>query len=118
MIFWRRPGRRCLRATLPFIAMSARRIRRREWLFYVKAGCSRADRLAPFLLHLFPAEVSHLPRERWQYGFDNLDFAFVGYRWPSPGAVRGRPATARLSHRYHPHRPACAGRQPVVGKEN
>ncbi len=61
------------------------------WLFYVKAGCSRADRLAPFLLHLFPAEVSQLPRERWQYGFDNLDFAFVGYRWQ----VRERCVAAR-----------------------
>ena len=67
-----------------------------EWLFYVKAGCSRADRLAPFLLHLFPAEVSQLPRERWQYGFDNLDFAFVGYRWQ----VRERCVAARPLPNY------------------
>ena len=63
-----------------------------EWLFYVKAGCSRADRLAPFLLHIFPAAAGQLPRERWAYGFDNLDFAFVGYRWQvRERCIAGRP---------------------------
>ena len=63
-----------------------------EWLFYVKAGCSRADRLAPFLLHIFPVDPGQLPRERWAYGFDNLDFAFVGYRWQvRERCVAGRP---------------------------
>ena len=63
-----------------------------EWLFYVKTGCSRADRLAPFLLHIFPVAAGQLPRERWAYGFDNLDFAFVGYRWQvRERCIAGRP---------------------------
>lgn len=52
-----------------------------DWLFYVKAGCRPADQDSRFFLHLTPAEVGHLPPERWDHGFDNLDFSFVFYRW-------------------------------------
>ena len=63
-----------------------------EWLFYVKARCRRADRLAPFLLHIFPVDPGQLPRERWASGFDNQDFAFVGYRWQvRERCIAGRP---------------------------
>ena len=52
-----------------------------DWLFYVKEGCSEGDRAARFFLHLTPASVGLLPPERWQHGFDNLDFSFRFYRW-------------------------------------
>ena len=43
-------------------------------LMYVKARCDAADREARFFLHLTPADVSDLPEERKESGFDNLDF--------------------------------------------
>ena len=52
-----------------------------DWLFYVKEGCSEFDRAARFFLHLTPESVGQLPPERWQHGFDNLDFSFRFYRW-------------------------------------
>ena len=52
-----------------------------DWLFYVRAGCSPADQAPRFFLHLTPAEVGHLPPERWDNGFDNRDFSFRFYSW-------------------------------------
>ena len=49
-------------------------------LIYAKAPCVRADTEAMFFLHVVPAVVADLPLERKQYGFDNLDFRFHGYR--------------------------------------
>ena len=43
-------------------------------LVYVKERCADADREARFSLHLTPADVSDLPEERKEFGFDNLDF--------------------------------------------
>ena len=43
-------------------------------LVYVKSRCAAADREARFFLHLTPADVSDLPEERQESGFDNLDF--------------------------------------------
>ena len=43
-------------------------------LIYVKSRCADADREARFFLHLIPADVSDLPEERQESGFDNLDF--------------------------------------------
>ena len=43
-------------------------------LIYAKARCDAEDRDARFFLHLTPADVSDLPEERKESGFDNLDF--------------------------------------------
>ena len=45
-------------------------------LIYAKARCDAADRDARFFLHLDPVDVSDLPEERKEFGFDNLDFNF------------------------------------------
>ena len=45
-------------------------------LIYAKARCDAEDRDARFFLHLTPADVSDLPENRKESGFDNLDFDF------------------------------------------
>ena len=45
-------------------------------LIYAKARCDAEDRDARFFLHLDPADVSDLPEERKEYGFDILNFDF------------------------------------------
>ena len=45
-------------------------------LVYVRDSCSVGDADDRFFLHLYPADVSDLPEERKQFGFDNLDFGF------------------------------------------
>ena len=45
-------------------------------LVYVRESCSARDTDDGFFLHLDPADVSHLPEERKEYGFDALDFGF------------------------------------------
>ena len=45
-------------------------------LIYVKPSCTDADRDARFFLHVNPVDVSDLPEERKESGFDNLDFDF------------------------------------------
>ena len=46
-------------------------------LIYFREPCAPADISETFFLHLFPADEDDLPRNRRQYGFDNLDFDFV-----------------------------------------
>ena len=43
-------------------------------LIYAKASCTEKDRDSRFFLHVNPADVSDLPENRKEYGFDNLDF--------------------------------------------
>ena len=50
----------------------------RDTLTYFKEPCVRADTEAMFFLHLYPVDEADLPDHRKQYGFDNLDFDFVG----------------------------------------
>ena len=45
-------------------------------LHYVKEPCADEDTAARFFLHVVPADLDHLPNNRKQYGFDNLDFDF------------------------------------------
>ena len=45
-------------------------------LVYVKEGCDAGDVDAPFLLHLYPADVGDLHSRRRPHGYDNLDFSF------------------------------------------
>ena len=47
-------------------------------LLYHKAACRRADRAAPFFVHVTPVEVTALPPKRLPYGFENLDFQHPG----------------------------------------
>lgn len=50
-------------------------------LIFTKAPCVQADVQTRFFLHLFPADIDDpaFPKDRRQYGFDNLDFDFG--RW-------------------------------------
>ena len=43
-------------------------------LIYVRDGCTDEDAVAMFFLHVVPVDARDLPDDRWQYGFDNLDF--------------------------------------------
>ena len=45
-------------------------------LVYVKEECAPSDVDAPFLLHLYPADVGDLHSRRRPHGYDNLDFSF------------------------------------------
>ena len=45
-------------------------------LSYIKDSCMAEDIEAKFFLHIFPSDVSLLPRDRQQSGFENLDFRF------------------------------------------
>ena len=56
-------------------------------LIYTKDQCSPEDAEPMFFLHLDPVDMNDLPDHRKQYGFDNLDFAFRGYRPPIEGGV-------------------------------
>ena len=47
-------------------------------LVYIRESCSVGDGEDRFFLHLDPADVSDLPEERRQFGFDNLNFSFQG----------------------------------------
>ena len=46
-------------------------------LTYIKENCRAMDTQARFYLHLIPQNVNDLPPDRWQHGFDNLNFGFV-----------------------------------------
>ena len=50
------------------VTLDGRRLR------YDKATCRRADRTAPFFVHVTPVEATALPPKRLPYGFENLDF--------------------------------------------
>ena len=45
-------------------------------IVYAKSSCTDVDRDARFFLHVNPVDVSDLPEERKEYGFDNMDFNF------------------------------------------
>ena len=45
-------------------------------LLFIREPCEPSDADARFFLHVHPADDGDLPRERRQYGFDNLDFRF------------------------------------------
>ena len=55
-------------------------------LIYAKSPCTDADHDARFFLHLTPADVSDLPEERRESGFDNLDFNLRDRGGESDGA--------------------------------
>ena len=55
-------------------------------LVYGRETCAAADMAAGFFLHIIPADVADLPRERQAAGFANLDFVFE--RWG--GAFDGK----------------------------
>ena len=48
-----------------------------RYLVYVKEGCRLSD-WKPFFLHIIPVDKDTLPPDRVQYGFDNLDFHYLG----------------------------------------
>ena len=45
-------------------------------LVYNKENCGQEDTEGRFFLHIVPERVDDLPRERREFGFDNLDFDF------------------------------------------
>ena len=44
---------------------------------YYKSRCNASDTTHKFFLHTTPDDRNHLPDERKEYGFDNLDFSFI-----------------------------------------
>lgn len=48
-------------------------------LVYAKSPCNDAEHEALFFLHVQPADANHLPQERIESGFDNLDFTLRDY---------------------------------------
>ena len=55
-------------------------------LVYIKSSCTEKDRDSRFFLHLTPADVSDLPEERRESGFDNLDFNLQEHGGETDGA--------------------------------
>lgn len=51
-------------------------------LIYASQNCSQSETETRFFLHIQPKNKDNLPKERKEYGFDNLDFSF------SQGGVR------------------------------
>ena len=49
------------------------------YLRYVKEPCGDEDIEYPFFLHIIPADLTLLPRNRQDLGFDNLDFGFYAH---------------------------------------
>ena len=45
-------------------------------LLFIREPCGPSDANARFFVHVHPVDGDELPRERRQYGFDNLDFRF------------------------------------------
>lgn len=52
---------------------------RDDALYYAKRPCVVEDTEARFFLHLHPEDGADLPSWRREYGFDNLDFAFLDH---------------------------------------
>ena len=52
---------------------------REDALYYAKRPCVVEDTEARFFLHLHPEDGADLPSWRREYGFDNLDFAFLDH---------------------------------------
>ena len=52
---------------------------RDDALYYAKRPCVVEDTEARFFLHLHPEDGADLPAWRREYGFDNLDFAFLDH---------------------------------------
>ena len=48
-------------------------------LIYAREACGESDAAARFGLHIWPRQVSDLPADRRQAGFDNRDFSFEQY---------------------------------------
>ena len=49
------------------------------YLHYVKDPCNDEDIESPFFLHIIPADLTSLPDDRQDLGFDNLDFGFYAH---------------------------------------
>ena len=60
-------------------------------LVYSREPCAPADISDTFFLHLIPADRDDLPKNRQQYGFDNLDFHFT-----QVGGISGGKCIARV----------------------
>ena len=64
---------------------------RENLLIYSREPCARADTEVRFFLHLIPADVNDLPKNRRKYEFDNLDFNFA-----QVGGIAGGKCIARV----------------------
>ena len=67
---------------------------REDDLSYIKESCVLEDVAEKFFLHVTPTNVDDLPDDRKQYGFENLDFAFLSHGIVTDGkcvAVRDLP---------------------------
>ena len=55
---------------------------------YLKSPCGAADAQAQFFLHVIPEDVEDLPpADSRQYGFDNLDFHYLDFRYGKSAAL-------------------------------
>ena len=54
---------------------------------YLKSPCGAADAQAQFFLHVIPEDVEDLPADRRRYGFDNLDFHYLDFRYGKSAAL-------------------------------
>ena len=54
---------------------------------YLKSPCGAADAQAQFFLHVIPEDAEDLPADRRRYGFDNLDFHYLDFRYGKSTAL-------------------------------
>ena len=50
-----------------------------DTIVYYREKCVLRDVVNPFYFHLYPRALSDIPEEKREYGFENLDFWFIGY---------------------------------------
>ena len=77
---------------------------------YYREHCILRDAVYPFYLHIYPLSAENIPAEAREYGFENLDFRFVGHGAHIDGdciAVRDLPSwdiASIVTGQYHPYR--------------
>ena len=79
-------------------------------IVYYRRNCILRDAVYPFYLHVYPLSTEDIPEAMREYGFENLDFRFIGHGAHVDGnciAVRDLPSwdiASIITGQYHPYR--------------
>ena len=78
-----------------------------DTIVYYREACTLRDAVYPFFLHLYPLSLADIPEDKREYGFENLDFWFIGHGAHVDGdciAVRDLPSwdiASIITGQYH-----------------
>ena len=79
-------------------------------IVYYRENCILLDAVYPFYLHVYPISTEDIPEATREYGFESLDFRFIGHGAHMDGnciAVRDLPSwdiASIITGQYHPYR--------------